>query len=82
MATLHLLRAMLDNGVKKFVFSSTCATYGTPEKLPMTEDTPQHPINPYGQTKLDVENALKAVAFADGLSFAAFPLLQRGGRGV
>ncbi|MEY3774063.1 MAG: hypothetical protein RLZZ129_843, partial [Verrucomicrobiota bacterium] len=44
-ATLHLLRCMLGAGVKKFVFSSTCATYGTPEKMPITEDTPQAPIN-------------------------------------
>ena len=78
-ATLHLLHAMLDNGVKKFVFSSTCATYGTPEQLPITENTPQNPINPYGQTKLDVENALKAVAHADDLSFAAFRYFNAAG---
>ncbi len=71
-ATLHLLKAMLDTGVKKFVFSSTCATYGVPETLPLVETMPQRPINPYGQTKLDVENALKALARAEGLSFAAF----------
>ncbi len=78
-ATLHLLKAMLDVGVKKFVFSSTCATYGEPEKLPMTEDTPQAPINPYGQTKLDVENILKALAHAHGLSFAAFRYFNASG---
>ena len=78
-ATLHLLRAMLDNEVKKFVFSSTCATYGVPDKLPLTENTPQAPINPYGQTKLDVENALKSVAAADGLSFAAFRYFNAAG---
>jgi UDP-glucose 4-epimerase len=78
-ATLHLLQAMLQNDVKKFVFSSTCATYGVPEKLPMTEDTPQSPINPYGQTKLDVENALKALAHAKGLSFAAFRYFNAAG---
>ncbi len=61
-ATLHLLRAMLRQGVTRFVFSSTCATYGVPESLPIVETTPQAPINPYGQTKLDVENALKALA--------------------
>lgn len=78
-ATLHLLRCMLGAGVKKFVFSSTCATYGTPEKMPITEDTPQAPINPYGQTKLDVENALKALARANGLSFAAFRYFNAAG---
>jgi UDP-glucose 4-epimerase len=78
-ATLQLLRAMLACGVKKFVFSSTCATYGVPAKLPITEDMPQAPINPYGQTKLDVEHALKALATAHGLSFAAFRYFNAAG---
>jgi UDP-glucose 4-epimerase len=78
-ATLTLLDAMLRHGVKKFVFSSTCATYGTPTKMPMTEDLPQAPINPYGQTKLDVENMLKALAPAHGLSFAAFRYFNAAG---
>jgi len=78
-ATLHLLRAMLAAGVKKFVFSSTCATYGIPEKMPITETTPQSPINPYGQSKLDIENALKALAHAHGLSFAAFRYFNAAG---
>ena len=78
-APLRLLGAMLSADVKKFVFSSTCATYGIPAKLPMTEDLPQAPINPYGQTKLDVENALKALATAHGLSFAAFRYFNAAG---
>jgi UDP-glucose 4-epimerase len=78
-ATLHLLEAMLRHGVKKFVFSSTCATYGIPEKMPITEDLPQRPINPYGQTKLDVENMLKALAPATSLSFAAFRYFNAAG---
>lgn len=78
-ATLHLLHAMLENEVKKFVFSSTCATFGVPDTLPLTENTPQAPINPYGQSKLDVENALKAVAHAHGLSFAAFRYFNAAG---
>lgn len=78
-ATLHLLRAMQEAGVAKFVFSSTCATYGVPAKLPIVETLPQQPINPYGQTKLDVENALKAVAAAKGLSFAAFRYFNAAG---
>ncbi len=77
--TLQLLRAMLAAGVKKFVFSSSCATYGTPATLPIVETMPQAPINPYGQTKLDVENALKAVAVAHGLSFAAFRYFNAAG---
>ncbi|MFA5263523.1 MAG: UDP-glucose 4-epimerase GalE [Opitutaceae bacterium] len=78
-APLRLLGAMVDVGVKKFVFSSTCATYGVPDRLPMTEDLPQAPINPYGQTKLDVENLLKALAVAHGLSFAAFRYFNAAG---
>jgi len=78
-ATLHLLKAMLDAGVKKFVFSSTCATFGVPATLPIHETLPQAPINPYGQTKLDIENALKALAHASGLSFAAFRYFNAAG---
>ena len=78
-ATLNLLEAMVDVGVYRFVFSSTCATFGIPDRLPMTEDLPQHPINPYGQTKLDVENALKAISHAHGLSFAAFRYFNAAG---
>lgn len=57
--TLSLLEAMLKVNVKNFVFSSTCATYGIPEKTPLVEDMPQNPINPYGQTKLMIEKILK-----------------------
>lgn len=78
-ATLTLLDAMARHGVKKFVFSSTCATYGVPASLPIVEDMPQAPINPYGQTKLDVENALKALAHGEGLSFAAFRYFNAAG---
>jgi UDP-glucose 4-epimerase len=78
-ATLHLLKAMLDAGVTKFVFSSTCATFGVPDKLPMDETVPQAPINPYGQTKLDVENALKALAHAGKIAFAVFRYFNAAG---
>ncbi|GAB1488340.1 UDP-glucose 4-epimerase GalE [Opitutaceae bacterium] len=78
-APLHLLRCMIGLGVKKFVFSSTCATYGIPEKMPIVETSPQAPINPYGQTKLDLENALKAISVANGLSFAAFRYFNAAG---
>lgn len=56
--TLTLLEAMLAASVNKFVFSSTCATYGVPEVLPIPEDHPQNPINPYGASKLMVERIL------------------------
>ncbi len=56
--TITLLEAMLAADVKKFVFSSTCATYGVPEIVPIPEDHPQNPINPYGATKLMVERIL------------------------
>ncbi len=78
-ATLHLLNAMLDADVKKFVFSSTCATFGVPASLPIHENLPQAPINPYGQTKLDIENALKALAVAHGLSFSVFRYFNAAG---
>lgn len=57
--TLTLLEAMLEAGINKFVFSSTCATYGVPETVPITEEQPQNPINPYGATKLMVERILQ-----------------------
>lgn len=57
--TLNLLNSMIENNVKKIVFSSTCATYGEPKYLPIDENHPQNPVNPYGQTKLTVEKILK-----------------------
>jgi UDP-glucose 4-epimerase len=56
--TLTLLEAMLAANIKNFVFSSTCATYGVPKTVPIPEDHPQHPINPYGASKLMVERIL------------------------
>src|SRR6476469_9655082 len=55
---LKLLEAAVTCRVKKFVFSSTCATYGPPDRVPMTEDLPQRPINPYGESKLMFEKML------------------------
>ncbi len=57
--TLNILEALLRNKIDKFVFSSTCATYGVPQHVPITEQHPQKPINPYGQSKLIVEQMLK-----------------------
>jgi UDP-glucose 4-epimerase len=65
--SLTLLRAMLDCNVGHIVFSSTCATYGIPATLPITEATPQVPVNPYGDTKLMVEKILKWYGEAYGL---------------
>jgi UDP-glucose-4-epimerase GalE len=56
--TLSLLEAMRKAAVDKIVFSSTCATYGTPDKVPVSENAPQRPVNPYGETKLAIERAL------------------------
>jgi UDP-arabinose 4-epimerase len=55
---LTLLEAARDHGVGRFVFSSTCATYGIPDRLPISEDMPQQPVNPYGASKLMVERML------------------------
>jgi UDP-glucose-4-epimerase GalE len=62
--TVNLLDAMKAVGTDKFVFSSSCATYGVPDKIPITEDETQNPVNPYGQTKLMVERILKDSASA------------------
>jgi nucleoside-diphosphate-sugar epimerase len=59
---LKLADAAVECGVKKFVFSSTCATYGPPDKMPMTEDLPQRPINPYGEAKLMFEKILNGIS--------------------
>jgi UDP-glucose 4-epimerase len=67
---LTLLEAMREAGVSAFVFSSTCATYGEPQRLPMNESHPQWPVSPYGWTKLMVERASRDMAAAHGLKFA------------
>ncbi len=64
--TVSLLRAMKAAGVKRLVFSSTCATYGEPEKTPIVETMRQEPINPYGWSKWCVERILKDYGAADG----------------
>jgi UDP-glucose-4-epimerase GalE len=64
---LTLLEAARNAGIDKFVFSSSCATYGTPERQPISEDAPQSPINPYGRTKLMLEEALYDCGAAWGL---------------
>ena len=69
--TLGLLEAMRLGGVRRIVFSSTCATYGIPDVLPISESAPQSPINPYGHSKLMVEQILKDYVAAHGLSVVA-----------
>lgn len=65
--TLNLLDAAKSYGVKYFIFSSTCATYGIPQTVPIPEDHPQMPINPYGETKLVMERMLRYYNDAYGL---------------
>jgi UDP-arabinose 4-epimerase len=65
--TLSLLEAMRETGIDKIVFSSTCATYGIPESVPISETAPQLPVNPYGETKLAIERALHWYGQAYGL---------------
>jgi UDP-glucose 4-epimerase len=55
---INLVESMIERGVKRIIFSSTCATYGQPERMPMTEDLPQRPTNPYGESKLMLEKVL------------------------
>ncbi|PWL71983.1 MAG: UDP-glucose 4-epimerase GalE [Clostridiales bacterium] len=77
--TLNLLEAMRKHGCEKIIFSSTCATYGIPETVPITEDMPQNPINPYGATKLMVERIFKDYAAAYGLKFAVLRYFNAAG---
>lgn len=77
--TLNLLKVMRKHGCNKIIFSSTCATYGEPEKLPLTEDMPQHPINPYGATKLMVERIFKDYHAAYGLEFVVLRYFNAAG---
>src|SRR6201994_3260679 len=69
--SLSLLEAMREVGVDKIVFSSTCATYGTPAQVPIRETMPQLPVNPYGETKLAIERALHWYGEAYGLRWVS-----------
>ena len=77
--TLNLLQVMLEENVKYFVFSSTCATYGNPVEIPITENHPQNPINPYGKGKLIVETVLKDYSDAYGLKYASLRYFNAAG---
>jgi len=78
-AGLNLLDAMRDCGVGKFVFSSTAATYGEPEKQPITETDPTDPTNPYGETKLAFERVLHWYEGAYGLRYASLRYFNAAG---
>ena len=78
-AALELLDAMREANVMRIVFSSTTATYGEPEIVPIPETTPQAPINPYGFTKLVIEKALADYAAAYGLAYAALRYFNAAG---
>lgn len=76
---LKLLEAARAVSVKKFVFSSTCATYGPPDRVPMTEDLPQRPINTYGESKLMFEKMLHWYHELHGMEFTAFRYFNAAG---
>jgi UDP-glucose-4-epimerase GalE len=77
--TLALLEAMHKHGCRQLVFSSTCATYGVPEMLPITEETPQKPINPYGKSKWMIEQILEDFQRAYGLEYIALRYFNAAG---
>jgi UDP-glucose 4-epimerase len=69
--TLNLLEVMKENGIKNFIFSSTAAVYGTPEKIPINEDVPLNPINPYGSSKAAVERILNDLSQASDFHYVS-----------
>jgi UDP-glucose 4-epimerase len=77
--TLNLLDLMIKYGVKKLIFSSTCAIYGIPIQIPIPEDHPQNPVNPYGKTKFMVEEILKDYDKAYGLKYVSFRYFNASG---
>jgi len=79
MGTLILLEAMVSAKIKNLVFSSTCATYGLPQQIPITETHPQAPINPYGASKLMVERILSDFDHAHGLHSVCFRYFNAAG---
>ncbi len=78
-AGINLLDAMLEAGVNRFVFSSTCATFGPPERVPIDETLPQRPINPYGESKLMFEKVLRWYDEIHGLKFVALRYFNAAG---
>lgn len=78
-APLELLNACIDSGISRFVFSSSCAVYGIPAKVPIGEETPRLPVNPYGVTKMVFERALEAYSAAYPLRFASLRYFNAAG---
>src|SRR5262245_5434167 len=78
-STINLLEVMADTGIDNIVFSSTCAVYGTPPKVPIAEDTPTSPINPYGESKLQAERMLPWFGNAHGLKWVALRYFNAAG---
>jgi len=78
-SSLNLLEAMLESGVKRFIFSSSAAVYGIPLKIPIPEDHPLDPFNPYGQTKFFVERILQDYDRAYGLKFISLRYFNAAG---
>ena len=76
---INLLDALVDHGVKRFVFSSTCATFGVPERMPIDESLPQRPINPYGESKLLFEKILRWYDEIHGLRYTALRYFNAAG---
>jgi UDP-glucose 4-epimerase len=76
---LNLLDAMIAAGVRSLVFSSTCATFGPPERVPIDEETPQRPINPYGESKLSFEKILRWYDAIHGLRFVSLRYFNAAG---
>ncbi|PYL53448.1 MAG: UDP-glucose 4-epimerase GalE [Verrucomicrobia bacterium] len=76
---LNLLDAMINVGVKKIVFSSTCAIFGPPERVPIDETTPPRPINPYGESKLAFERILRWYGEIHGLKFISLRYFNAAG---
>jgi UDP-glucose-4-epimerase GalE len=77
--TISLLNVLVDEGVKDFVFSSTCAIYGVPERLPISESHPKAPVNPYGESKLAIERVLRWYGEAYGLKWISLRYFNAAG---
>lgn len=79
MQTVSLLGELIAGRVGRFVFSSTCATYGEPQAIPITEEHPQRPVNPYGWSKMMIERVLESYSNAYGLKFVALRYFNAAG---
>lgn len=77
--SFNLIKICAENGVKNFVFSSTCSIYGNPKKVPISEDQPSQPINPYANTKLMIETLLKDFETSSGIKHVALRYFNAAG---